>query len=1053
MQFKFDPDQEFQLEAIQAISDIFEGHPRLEAPLEFKQGNPSIANQLCLVDEQLLANVQAIQSRQQVYVDAALQYLSDTVENEPVRFANFSIEMETGTGKTYVYIRTALELYQRYGFLKFIIVVPSVAIREGVLKTFQITQTHLKALYNQTPYRYYNYDSENIAQVRQFALANSVEFMVMTLAAFNKANINVVHQSTDRLQGAVPIHLIQSTRPILILDEPQNMESEKSIMALASLHPLFALRYSATHRVPYNLVYRLSPAEAYRRRLVKRIEVAATTVEGDTNRPYIKLLSVHTQKRTLTARLMIDQLRQTGQLKRTTLTVKASDSLQKRANRAIYDSYTISLIEITDQRVTFANGQTLTVGQELEANRTAIFESQIRYTLLEHFRKQAELRPLGIKVLSLFFIDKVANYAPANGVGFIRQLFEQIYHELCPADAPAADQVQAAYFAQHTTKQGQTLFEDSKTGTSQRDKEAYDKIMRHKEQLLSLNDPTAFIFSHSALREGWDNPNVFQICTLNQSQSEVRKRQEIGRGIRLAVNQQGERIQDERINILTVVANESYEQFVLQLQEEINAEYKKAIEARYHKSFNELSLEERKQAEQEFNQLKAPLPPDARTRRPIKLRGEVLLKPEFQELWEQIKPKTRYAIQLDTPALIAQVVAELSHYEILPPRVTVTKAAVEVTAQDEFAGVQTSTPQTFINLAPLNQAYPNLVALIIDLLTKTRPPIRLSRATILEIIRQAPQPQAIIQNPTEFATLTARIIKQKLATLLIEGVRYEKTGEWYNMELLAPEFMAWPERLQPSKLGVYDYVSCDSETERTFVKDLDNLAQIKFYLKLPAWFTVPTPIGNYNPDWAIAMEAPNDPSGTNLYFIGETKGTTDKSKLPYVRDGQKIKCGYAHFRDTLGVQYQVMRTIADLPRQKLTLVPQATPVVTKVPLNFQPLRPIIPPQPSYAAELGKRMAEIKEQADWRCEQCGRDCFRDRFMLEVHHINGDRTANNFPNVVALCKVCRAVIAREFNVGQLWKLQPSLFEDTAFDKAFPWAKKRGYRLSVGGVITFI
>ncbi len=445
---------------------------------------------------------------------------------------------------------------------------------EGVLKTFQVTERHFRELFSNTPYRYYIYDSENLSQVRQFATSSAVEFMVMTIDSFNKAT-NVIRQQRDQLQGETPIHLVQAARPILILDEPQNMESELRVKALAALNPLLALRYSATHRNPYNVVNRLTPFEAYRQGLVKRIEIAGVEKEGDENRVFMRLMEVKAVKTKLTARLAVHQLRAKGEVKETVVTVDADkkSSLEALTKRPEYAAFVVE--EITDQSVIFGNGVELKLGEAKGADKEAIFETQIRYTIEAHFRKQESVKEQGIKVLSLFFIDRVDNYALADGI--IRVTFNKIFNELKTKfadwkDVPA-DKVQAAYFASRKTKAGEVIFEDSKSGETEKDREAYDLIMRDKERLLSFDEPTCFIFSHSALREGWDNPNVFQICTLNQTVSEMKKRQEIGRGIRLAVNQSGDRVRDEKVNVLTVVANENYEAYVARYQDELEEAY------------------------------------------------------------------------------------------------------------------------------------------------------------------------------------------------------------------------------------------------------------------------------------------------------------------------------------------------------------------------------------------------------------------------------------------------------------------------------------------------
>jgi len=886
MQFKFDANQEFQLQAVQAIAGLLEGQPRLEYELRLSLSAnlAAIANRLDLAEADLIRNLRQVQEANRLPQETELQVIAAEIETaegrKSVRFANFSVEMETGTGKTYVYLRTALELYRRYGLRKFIVVVPSVAIREGVLKTLQITETHLRGLYDNVPCRYYAYDSANLSQVRQFALSDGVEIMVMTIDSFNKAS-NVIHQMTDRLQGETPIHLVQAARPILILDEPQNMESELRIRALSALDPLFALRYSATHRNPYNLVYRLTPAEAYRQGLVKRIEVAGVEKETDENRAFLRLDEVRSEKKTLTARLAVHKLMKDGTVKEQVVTVHPGESLEAKANRPEYAAFVVEELDAGTGTVLFTNGTTLNLGEARGADKEILFDAQIRYTLGEHFRKQARLRERGIKVLSLFFIDRVDNYALADGL--IRRLFERAYLDLRPAfpdwkDVPP-ESVQAAYFASRKTKEGQVIYEDSKSGESEKDRETYDLIMKDKERLLSFDEPTSFIFSHSALREGWDNPNVFQICTLNQTTSEVKKRQEIGRGVRLAVNQDGDRVRDEQVNVLTVVANESYEHYVGQYQSEIEGE------------FGREGL--------------PPRPANARQRGVASLRKEYLLKPEFKQLWERIKQKTRYAVHIDTPQLLADVLNELNQAEIRPPHVEIRKAKVE-TEGEAFVAVQVAergTPYT-----PEAQPFPNLVEVLSALLERTSPPVRLTRSTLLEIFKQAsPKIQAAaLKNPFEYATVAARIIKAKLADQLVDGIQYEKLDQWFEMTQFE-DIPGWSDNLVPAAHSVYDYVVYESGIEKAFVEGLERREDVKLYVKLPGWFTVPTPVGEYNPDWAIVLEPRDEfgkPTGEELlYLVRETKDTTDLAELR-LDEARKIRCGERHFRETLRVDYR-----------------------------------------------------------------------------------------------------------------------------------------------------
>jgi type III restriction enzyme len=891
MQLKFDANQQFQIQAIEAIAGIFDGQPRIQTEMRFTFGFAAVANRLDLSEKELLANLKQVQNENVIEPDSgliAIDRVIETVEGKKlVKFYNFSVEMETGTGKTYVYLRTAFELFRRYGFRKFVVVVPSVAVREGVLKTLEITQKHLRELYDNTPCRYYAYDSANLSQVRQFALSESIEIMVMTIDSFNKSS-NVINQTTDRLQGETPIHLVQAARPVLILDEPQNMESELRVAALAALNPLFALRYSATHRNPYNLVHRLTPYEAYRQGLVKRVEVAGVEKESDENQVYLRLDEVKSEKKTLTAKIAIHALMKNGTVKEQVITVKPGESLEKKANRSEYADFVLEEINIGDQSVLFTNNTEIRVGESTGADKEAIFEAQIRYTVQEHFRKQKKLREHGIKVLSLFFIDRVDNYASQDGL--IRVLFDKAFNEL-KANSEFKDvdpeKVQAAYFASRKTKTGEVIYEDSKTGESEKDKDAYDLIMKDKERLMSFEEPTSFIFSHSALREGWDSPNVFQICTLNQTISELKKRQEIGRGVRLAINQQGDRVRDEHVNTLTVIANESYENYVAKYQTELENEYGSG-------NF-------------------APQPANARKRSEAKLRKGFELKPEFKELWNRIKHKTRYAVTIDTQKLIDDVVKELNEETIRPPQIVLRRAKLEAKGESFFAIM---TAERAWDEGYKAHPLPNITEVINSLLERTTPPARITRSTLLEIFKQSSPKiqQAALKNPFEFASVASRIIKNKLADQLVEGIQYEKINKYYEMTQFV-DIPGWEDNLIPSPHSIYDHVIYDSDVEKEFVEGLESREDVKLYVKLPSWFKVPTPIGEYNPDWAIVLEKKDEDDEVEdiLYLVRETKDTRNLDDLR-PDEKRKIISGKKHFKDALGVDYDVIVTANQLSK-------------------------------------------------------------------------------------------------------------------------------------------
>ena len=907
MRFQFDGNQAFQLRAIESMADLLRGQPRKLvdfAPAEAGTLFGPPRNHLDLDDAQLLENLQTVQRQNGIEPDRALQTIEETINtvfgDHLLRFPNFSVEMETGTGKTYVYIRTALELNRRYGLRKFIVVVPSVAVREGVIKSLKITQDHLRALYDNVPYRYTVYDSKSIAKVRQFAQSDCVELLVMTIDSFNKED-NVIRQSTDRLQGATPLFLVQASRPVLILDEPQNMESEARIRALASLHPLMALRYSATHRNPYNLAYRLTPFEAYRQCLVKKIEVASVVKEDDFNQVFVRVNEIRTAAKTVQAKIAVHQRMANAGVKEKAYLFRPGDCLQTKAERPEYASFVIDEISVGDQVVRFKNGIEVGVGQAQGGDQAALFREQIRYTVEEHFRKQKRLKEAGIKVLSLFFIDRVENYlgqSPANkgadrvdGLypGIIRELFDEAFEELKPkysefADSKAAD-VRASYFAKKNRRGGITETIDSTSGQSAEDRAAYNLIMKDKERLLSLDEPVAFIFSHSALREGWDNPNVCQICTLNQTVSEVKKRQEVGRGMRLVVNQQGQRVTEDKTNVLTVVANESYELFVSALQAEMEEAFGK--------------------------EGAAPRPVNARQKRIAKRKPLDALPEEFLNLWEKIKLKTRYQVTVDSEKLITDVLAALDKLKIDPPRIVASKAVVTADEKEDRLDYQHFGQRVVATLIG-RQAAPNVVAMIEDLIAHITPAIKLTRKTLTAIVTQTKNRQAALDNPQEFALQAARIVREKAVQQLVDGIQYLKDGTWYDMSEWVEDEETVSERLVPVENSIYDHIVVQSETERKFAEKLKRMKNVRLFIKLPNWFKVGTPVGQYNPDWGLVMEQVFGEGGPLLYLIRETKSTTVPEDLRGI-ENQKIHCGERHFSGALGVDYRVVTSADELP--------------------------------------------------------------------------------------------------------------------------------------------
>lgn len=902
MKFRFDSNQPHQQRAVVSVADLFQGMERVR--IKTTGENTMFrydVEQLVIDSPRLLANVRAVQGANHLQLDETLKVITEGTdiggERKDVSFPNVTVEMETGTGKTYVYLRTALELNRRYKMTKFIIVVPSVAVREGVMKTFAITRDHFADLFNNEPFRADVYDSKNLTRLRGFAEDDAVRFLIMTIDSFNKEQ-NVIRQSTDRLQGRVGLHMLQSVRPVLILDEPQNMESAGRRQALAALNPLIALRYSATHRERYNLVYRLTPFEAYRQGLVKRIEVASVVEADSHNNAFVRVESISAAKKSVSAKIAIHQRMAGGEIKEKKYTFKPGDRLVERAARSDYESFEVEEIDAVDRTVRFSNGLTLRVGEPHGMEQEAIFRAQIRYTIEQHFRRQQYLDESAqrdgtprIKVLSLFFIDRVDNYTAADGL--VSRLFDEAFDDLkrkyTAWDKRVPGDVRGAYFAGKRRKGGAIDFQDSTTGDNAEDRAAYALIMRDKERLLSFEEPVAFIFSHSALKEGWDNPNVFQICTLNQTASTMKKRQEIGRGLRLAVDMNGSRQREDRVNVLTVVANESYEDYVRALQNEIA---------------DEVGSEEAKKMK----------PPNQRAKQTAVRKALSAFPPEFAALWERIKHRTRYSVAVDTPTLITHVIHDLNLLVVDPPRIEVTKARVEAQSGDVFTALQLSGAKTVATLAgrfPL----PNLIERIAELLSHTAStPVRLTRRTLLAIVGGVKKQQAILDNPNEFATVAAKVIREKLEDQLVFGIRYEKDGTWYEQGLFAEEIETHSGRLIKSAKSLYDRFVFESEVERRFAEKLESRADVLFYVKLPPWFKVQTPIGNYNPDWALVMEDTDEfgEKGERVYLVRETKGTKNLSEL-YRSEELKLRCGSRHFNHALEVDFKLVESADELP--------------------------------------------------------------------------------------------------------------------------------------------
>lgn len=884
MKLTFEPNLDYQQTAIKAVTSLFEGQPMADSIDEFglqEDGmlyfTNAVANRLVLSEEQILENLRNVQSENEIEPSAKLEGM------------HFSVEMETGTGKTYIYLRTIYELNKQYGFKKFVIVVPSIAIREGVLKNLQITHEHFQNLYDNIPLHFQVYDSTKVSTLRGFATGDHIEVLVINIDSFAKDE-NIINKPNDKLTGQKPIFFIQTIHPIVIVDEPQNMETDKRAAAIENLNPLCTLRYSATHRNRYNLIYSLDPVKAYDLGLVKQIEVDSVMEENAFNDAFVSLESITASKTKVTAKVKIYVNDKEG-VKQKSVTVRAGDDLYRLANeREIYSSgYIVEEIDSANECISLSNGTILYKGQTVGSLGNEVMKYQIRCTIEEHLRKELKFRDKGIKVLSLFFIDRVVNYryydeSGNTQKGKFAEWFEKIYSELIrkPAyqslDCASVETIHNGYFSQD--KKGK--LKDT-NGETQADDDTYNLIMKDKEKLLDIQNPLRFIFSHSALREGWDNPNVFQICTLNDTKSDMKKRQEIGRGLRLAVNQNGQRIYDPNINRLTVIANESYNDFAKTLQQEIEDDCGVSFAGRLK---------------------------NKRERKQVRYRKGFEADPRFLEIWEKLKKKTTYRVNYDTKDLVEKAAKEVNNLPPIPePSIRSTK--VKVTMSND--GIDTQ------YLAERPISYGNYVWAIPDVLGYIQRKTELTRSTIYAILQQSGRISDVLKNPQLFLDLTAAAIKSILFDLMIDGIKYQKIGDMeYEMKLFEADELEiyindFTFEVSDADKTIYEeLIPLDSAVETRFAKDCESSEQIKFYFKLPNWFKIPTPIGNYNPDWAVVFE-----DDKKIYFVAETKDTgtpiVDLNKL-HTSERLKIQCGKRHFEEFDELEYRIVNEVSGLCR-------------------------------------------------------------------------------------------------------------------------------------------
>ena len=1006
MKLKF-VDQQYQTDAVNSIVNIFEGCEIKNSLFTIdvtndKNYTPSLegegvsyftghANKVSIDDFTMLENVQHIQEENDIQ-------RSKSLENK-----NFTIEMETGTGKTYVYTKTILELNKKYGFTKFIIVVPSIAIKEGVNSSLKATEEHFKEKYDNVVYNYFVYDSSHLERIQDFATSTNIEIMIINIDAFRKSFVNpekenkanLIHRESDRLSGNRPIDLIASTNPIVIIDEPQSVDgTKKSKEAITSLNPLCTLRYSATHKELYNLMYRLTPVDAYQENLVKHIEVASITSNEASAKPYVKLLSVSDKGGTYSCRLEIYvNNKKTGVIDKKAVTSKTKDDLWETSNEVDYYKdcgYIIDNIDCFkgEESVSFSNGEYLNIGETIgDVDDTVIKRAQIRQTIELHLNKELHYIKKGIKVLSLFFIDEVAkyrNYDREDEKGDYAIWFEEEYSRLINlpkykvlrdkyADKISldAEKIHDGYFSvdgksKIVNSNGYYRIESNgkmtnTKGDNAKDETTYNLIMKNKERLLSFDEPIRFIFTHSALKEGWDNPNVFQVCTLIETKDTMTKRQKVGRGLRICVNQNGERVLENKYNVLSVIANESYKEFASTLQKELESdnfkfgiiepisftgicmkqidgttyeltqddsqqifnylvknEYmtsKGKINAKYHTEkfegtfklpdkFESYTAKVMKRIDNLTKEIEIK---DVSRKVPVKINKEVQLSPEFETLWNKIKQKTVYTVNMDIERLKKQAIEQIQNMpHIKPDRIDSQLTKVDINKQ----GVKNIGHQ----VRELGAVYEFEKPSYPDFIRRLQDATQLLRKTIIEIIAESGRLSEFYLNPEQFIKQVSKILLAVKKENLTDGIKYQKVDEYYEQDFIFndEELYGYSDRniLEvDSNKNIYDHVIYDSSVERDFAIDAENDDDVLLYAKLPSTFKIDTPIGAYNPDWALVL---NTEDGEKFYFVAETKGTENINDLKG-SEKKKILCGRKHFEVIDNeIKYEVVKELMSL---------------------------------------------------------------------------------------------------------------------------------------------
>jgi len=845
LKLKFNSKLDFQIESINSIVDLFKGQAKQIKNL-ISQVVPNI---LELPQKKILENLQEVQRRNRLPLSTA------TDLQKPY---NFTVEMETGTGKTYVYLRMILELNQKYGFTKFIIVVPSVAIKEGVLKNLDITKEHFKKLCDNLPYTYFSYKSKNLVRIRMFAQDTNLQIMVITRDAFNK-DINIIHNIHDKM-GDKPIEIIKRTNPIVILDEPQKMGGEATQWGISELNPLFVLRYSATHRDIYNLVYKLTPYDAYNLGFVKKIEVLSITEEGDPSNKKIVLDKIVSTSGGLRAKAKVF-VKEKGGLKFKMITLKHGDDLARKASNFYYDGFRVSEINKGSSYILFSNGVRIQEGKS-SIDEDEVIRIMMREAIREHLEKKKQLNPKGIKVLSLFFLNRVDDYLLQDG--FVRRIFEEEFNRLIQNGFKE-------FLNIDVRKAHNGYFSKMRRDKSiEEDESAYNLIMKDKERLLSLSEPVEFIFSHSALREGWDNPNVFNICTLSYSTSEIKKRQEIGRGLRLPVNQEGDRIQDREINLLTVVTNESYREYIEKLQTE----------------FREEVGEE------------APPVENKRERITLKRKNDVIQGELFTNLWSKVSKKAKYIVNIKVDDFIGKCAQEIQKVEIKPPEISIKKVRVDKIELQEIE-------EQFIR----ESSEKSKILKIFNLVKFIEQETNLTRDTILKILKRANNLQIMFLNPQKYSERVIDAIEECKKEFELEGIQYLDLKESYDIGLLREEISSYGKYVLKVQKSIYEGVIKESDIEDKFVREIDRDSRVKLFIKLPDWYVIETPAGDYTPDWAIVVErVQNGHKEEKIYFVVETKGTNNIYEL---RPDEQIKIKSAKERFRIAKNAKFIAPVKD----------------------------------------------------------------------------------------------------------------------------------------------